>query len=213
MDKNITNILGYGINSERFTIDDCFIAEAARNRVIRIYDEIRADTIADATSTILCYNSEDSKLKPEERKPIILAISSPGGSVLDGFALIDIMKNSITPIWTVNIGYCFSMAFHIFICGDKRFSLPSSIFLLHDGQTGNFDSTLKLQDYAEFEKKHRNTLILDNILNHTTMSEKEYRRNERIEWYMFAEEAKRLGITDHILDEKFSLFQLADFYK
>lgn len=206
------DILGYKIDENRLSIDDCFAAASLKKRILILSGNICSETIRNIIITIHAFNNEDSGTRKEDRRPIILLISSPGGNVLDSFSLIGTIIHSITPVWTVNIGYCFSMAFHVFVCGEKRFAYPSSVFLLHDGQTGNFDSTLKLQDYAGFEKRYRNTLMLNNILDHTSITEEEYRQNERMEfeWYMFANEAQRYDILDYIINEQVSIYELAE---
>ena len=58
--------------------------------------------IAKIIDCIMKFNREDEGIEPGHRRPIRLYINSPGGDVCEGFALVDVMKLSQTPIYTVN---------------------------------------------------------------------------------------------------------------
>ena len=46
------------------------------------------------------------------------------------------------------------------------------------------------------------------VLLHTRISEEEYDKNLRVEWYMFAEEAKDRGVIDKIIGEDCDLDEI-----
>lgn len=62
---------------------------------------------------------------PDDDKVLTLYINSPGGSINDCFALIDIMRNSKCPIRTIGIGMIASAGFFIFACGTKGYRIVS----------------------------------------------------------------------------------------
>ena len=71
------------------------------------------------------------KKKNFTREPIKIYINSYGGSVYDMWALIDIILNSKTPIYTYCTGYAMSAAFKIFLSGHKRFATKHATFMYH----------------------------------------------------------------------------------
>ena len=84
---------------------------------------------------ILRYNREDKGLSPEERKPIMLYIDSPGGDVTGALVLCHIIMTSKTPVYTVNMCACFSASGVVLVCGHKRYALKGSSVLIHSGST------------------------------------------------------------------------------
>lgn len=83
-------------------------------RDLLLSDRISQGTVKDIIKDIFEINFDDDEkeeiYKDWERKPIQLFINSYGGSVYDGLALIDVIKRSKTPVHTVCIGSCMSMA-------------------------------------------------------------------------------------------------------
>jgi ATP-dependent Clp protease protease subunit len=63
--------------------------------------------------------------------PIKMLINSPGGSVIDGFAIIDVMENIECPITTVGIGLQASMGSHILAAGDYRMMAEKASLMIH----------------------------------------------------------------------------------
>lgn len=148
---------------------------------------------------ILRYNRLDKGLRPEERKPIYLFINSPGGSVCDGYGLIDAIQSSITPVYTINQALCASMGFLIFLAGHKRYSMKRSEFLMHDGSTAGWDSTAKMKDRMDFETKQLEQMTKEYIMSRTNIDNDLYDAKYRVEWYMLPDEAKQHGILDYIV--------------
>ena len=150
---------------------------------------------------IIAYNREDRDLPKEERKPIRLYINSPGGDVTDGFAIVNAIKISKTPIYTVNIGQWSSMAFLIGITGHRRFSLPNMTFLMHDGSTFTFGSSNKAQDKMKFEQRYENEVVKSHIMAYSKMTSSEYDALSRVEYYMLPEDAIKHGFIDEIVED------------
>ena len=132
---------------------------------------------------------------------ISLYINSPGGNLNEGFALIDAIKISKTPVYTINVGQWSSMSFLIGITGHKRFSLPSATFLMHDGSSGAFGSTSKVQDCVEFEKRFKNEVIKKHVLDHSKMQAVDYDALARVEYYLLPKDALERGFIDKIVDD------------
>lgn len=154
--------------------------------------------VTDIVHHIIQYNRDDVDIPVEKRKPIKLYINSPGGDIYEGFALIDAIQLSKTPVYTYNVGMCASMGFLIYIAGHQRFTLPHAMFLLHDGFNGSINSSSKFIDTAEFSKRYEKEVIKAYVIGQTTIAEKEYDEHLRVEWYMLPNDAVKLGITHHI---------------
>lgn len=196
------DVLGIEISldeiKEGMTLDDYFYIDDLKNRKIFINDEINPYSVSDAVSNIIRFNKEDKGLPIEKRKPILLTITSNGGDVTSGFELIDVILSSKTPVYTINIGWQYSMGFLIGIAGAKRYCMRNSTFLMHDGNSAVWNSGAKAQDQMEFNKKYDDR-IKSYVISRSNLTEEEYNAKLRVEWYMFPEEAKEKGFTDYII--------------
>lgn len=192
----------------QYDYDDVFSIEDVEGRRLYINYEIEDEIFTNMVYHILRYNRLDKDKPIEERKPIILYINSPGGSVTAGFGLIDVMLQSETPIYTVNQGTCYSMAFLIFLAGHRRFAMQNSTFLCHDGSSIICDSMSKVKDRIEFETGQMTEHIKKYIMSQTNIDEKLYDDKHRIEWYMYPEEAKDNGIVTHIVGKDCKLSEI-----
>lgn len=195
------------------TLEERMILEDMKERRVYLAKEIASlgyeggvdNDYLSSTSQIVKYifdcNREDKDLPVDERKPIKLFINSPGGEIGEGFALVSAIELSKTPIWTVNIGQWSSMSFYIGITGHKRLSLPHMTFLLHDGSTGAYGSTNKVQDRIKFDERFDREVIKKHVLEHGKMTDREYEAQIRTEYYMLPEDALELGFIDEIIED------------
>ena len=190
--KNVKSVIQMSYTDE-FEVNDL------KERRLFINDEIDSGIIDSIVYHILRYNKEDKGLAIKDRKPIYLFLNSNGGSVVDGYGVIDVMTTSKTPIYTINQASCFSMGFLIFLAGQKRYAMPRSEFLMHDGSTFSWDSTAKAKDRMEFEAVQLEQVTKQYILSRTKIDEKLYDEKYRVEWYMLPEEAKRMGVCTDII--------------
>lgn len=151
--------------------------------------------------SILMYNRKDKGIDPSRRKPILLYINSPGGDVTEGFAIVSAIETSKTPIYTVNVGQWSSMSFLIGIAGHKRFSLPYSTFLMHDGASFALGSVSKVQDKVNFDKRFEMEVVRKHVLKHSNMKNTDYDALARVELYMLPEDAMERGFIDQIVTD------------
>lgn len=136
--------------------------------------------------------------------PIILHISSYGGIIYDGLALISTMKTSKTHVDTVVDGYAMSMGLVIATQGRKRYCHALSTYMFHQLSSWNED-TRKLKDIEEdlAESRRQQEIINNLILDRTKITKKMLDNNKRQkkDWYITAQEALKLGLVDEILGE------------
>jgi len=191
-----------------YEYSDKFDIEDNEQRRIYINSEIDENIVDTAVYHILRYNRIDKDTPITSREPIKIYINSPGGLVADGYALIDAIKLSKTPVYTINLANCLSMALLIFISGHKRFSMPHAEFLLHDGSSGCFDSVSKMQDRLKFESEQIDKMTKEYILSNTSITKEQYEMNMRKEWYFLPQEGKSIGVVDSIIGEDCELDEI-----
>ena len=190
------------------SFSDKYEAEELKERHLYINYAIDETVVDMIVYHILRYNREDIGKPKEERKPIKLYINSNGGDVYNGWALISAITSSITPVHTINQGMCASMAFLIFIAGEKRYSMENSVFLMHEGFTGGFDNTSKMRDRMEFETNQLEEHTKKYVLSNTSIDNNYYDLKYRIEWYMLPDEAKKHKICDCIVGKDCSIEEI-----
>lgn len=181
-------------------IDDLFYLKDLKQRKLFLNMDIDQFSVEDIVKHIMQINKEDRGIEPSERTPILLYVTSNGGEVDSGFELIDVIMSSQTPVYTINLGYQYSMGFLIGLAGHKRYATRNAKFLMHDGSNFVWDSGMKAQDRMDFQKKIEGR-IRQYVLSRSKVTDEEYDSKLRVEWYMFADEAKEKGFVDYILGE------------
>ena len=93
------------------------------------------------------------------------------------------------------------MSFLIGITGHKRFSFPHATFLLHDGSSGAFGSSNKVQDRVKFDERFENEVVKAHVLSHSKMTSAEYDAYARVEYYMLPNDALERGFIDEVVTD------------
>lgn len=189
-----------GIMAESGLVMDMLHLNDLKQRKLYLNEGIDKDSVMEIIQHIIRYNVEDKGKDIEKRKPILLYVTSNGGSVDAGYELIDMITASKTPVYTVNLGFQYSMGFLIGIAGHKRFAMPNAKFLHHDGYNAAYDSGSKVQDRIKFDARVDDR-TKEYVLSRSNITPDEYDANLRVEWYMFADEAKQKGFVDYIIGE------------
>ena len=182
------------------SIDEYFYLRDLKQRKLFINSAIDQSSIIAVIRHIMQYNADDRDIPVEKRKPILLYLTSEGGQVDAGFELIDVIQNSKTPVYTINLGYWYSMGFLIGIAGHKRFASSNSKMLMHDGSTFVYNSGAKAQDQMRFQAK-TDERIKQYVMSRSKITSDDYDKQFRSEWYLFADEAKEMGFVDYIIGE------------
>lgn len=168
------------------------------NRCIWIVGEIGTELL-DLTSKIMKWNAEDRLVPVEERIPIRLYIFSPGGDLAVTMNTVSVMRMSKTPIYTYNMGECFSGAFALLIAGHKRFALPYSRAMCHFG-SGVVGGTYGQTDNAMKDYKVQVEAMKAFILSRTTIPQKALNKKMADDWYLTLEEQIANGVVDEMIE-------------
>lgn len=183
---------------ENGLLEDMFYLKDLKQRKLFLNTDIDQFSVVEIVKHIMQFNKDDIGTDADKRTPIILYITSNGGEVGAGFELIDVIQSSKTPVYTVNLGYQYSMGFLIGLAGHKRFATKNAKFLMHDGSNFVYGTGTKVQDQMEFQKRVE-ARIKEYVLSRSNLSSEEYDNKLRVEWYLFADEAKERGFTDYII--------------
>jgi len=151
---------------------------------------------------IIEWNREDKGIPVDERKPIKLMFFSYGGQIDINYSFIDLIQNSKTPIWGVNMGQACSAACFIFIACHKRFAMPRSSFLIHQGGVdGGFSGTYEQVVAAIMEYQRQMDELGKYLLEYTKITQEMLDERFASEWYLTAQDAVELGVADKIVDD------------
>ena len=135
-----------------------------------------------------------------EQKDITLYINSPGGSVLCGLGIVDLMNYIKSDVVTTNIGMCASMGSVLLSSGTKgkRSSLVYSKVMTHQvshGTSGNIQDTRINQLEAEKYNYILFKMLAENC-GKTIDEVLEFSARDR--WYN-SDEAKEFGLIDEVI--------------
>ena len=171
-------------------------ADLYRSGIHLFMSDVDESSCKDAIEFILKHNVEKRKL------PFLkLLICSNGGDVPAAFALIDIIKASKIPVYTVGLGVIASCGLLIFIAGEigHRILTPNTSILSHQYSWGNWGKEHELfAQVKEFELS--TTRMIEHDKKCTGLEEDKIRESllPPEDMYLSAKEAKKLNLCDSI---------------
>ncbi|MBD3282494.1 MAG: ATP-dependent Clp protease proteolytic subunit [Candidatus Portnoybacteria bacterium] len=139
----------------------------------------------------------------DPKKDIQIYINSPGGTVTGTMAMYDTMQFVKCDISTVSVGIAASGAAVVLAGGKKgkRFALPNSEVLIHQVMGGAQGQATEIEISAKHIMKIKERL--NKILaKHTGQKVSKIEKDTDRDYYMSAEEAKKYGIVDNIIEKR-----------
>lgn len=161
---------------------------------IWIYEMIGKDFWSDEGLSAKDFQKDLSKI---QASAIDLHINSPGGSVIDGNAIYNLLKGHKATITTYIDGLAASIASVIALAGERIYMAENGLFMLHQPfaiTVGNEDDHEKS---LEILRKVGGS-IATTYMNKTEKDEDEIRAMMREETWLNAEEALEEGFIDEI---------------
>ena len=171
-------------------------------RKLYLKDLVDEKSVMPLIEAIHRINDDDAEKEKEyngwEREPIRLYIYTYGGACYAGFALIDAIRASKTPVHTIVLGTAMSMGIFIFNAGHKRLIGEHATLMYHDvslhlesemteGIKIELAEGLRLQKMGiQFLTEY--SLVEEYVINDYI--------NRKADWFIPAEEAIRLKIAD-----------------
>ena len=189
------------VKEDMKSFEDLVNLDGSLKRELYLF-EISSGTGSTIDGYIRFWNEYDEShnIPVEQRKPIKIYIDSCGGSLTDTFTIIDAIKLSKTPIWTINLGCAYSGGFFTFISGHKRIAYPHSSFLFHEGSTGTSGTSSQFENYTAFYKRQLNQ-IKEIVLENTNMTEAEYQEIKKDDIWYDVKDGVEKGFVDEVAKE------------
>ena len=144
------------------------------------------------------WNDIDEDILMTQREPIKLYIDSRGGSLSAALTIIDTIKLSRTPVYTINMGNVVKEAFYIYLAGLKRYSYPRASFY-YEKDLSFFNLGEAQSNYEDFIKDQQ-TELHDMLMEGTKITESDYEK--RSGWWLTPEKAYNLRICNEVLRSK-----------
>lgn len=165
--------------------------------VFCLFGEISTDITESAVEFVLAHNLRRSR----SIKHLTFVINSSGGSLTDGFAIIDSIHSSTLPVHTLALGEISSAGLMIFMSGAKggRGVAPNTTVMSHQWSgeiTGKMHELLNAQ--KDFEQTTER--MVQHYLAHSRLSRKQITSLllPAHDVYLTAEQAVEYGLADRI---------------
>ena len=168
-----------------------------KNRTIIINEAITESIIECAVLPLLEMDNDGTG------KEIKIYLSSGGGSTYNGLTLCSIIDKLKTKTEITTFSYAMSMGALILMAGYDNPNVvkkcyPFTVGLIHGGSQ-LFEGTLsQARDYWSFNEKYEEK-IKEYVLTHSKITDTEYEKMQKSEWYMTAEDMLKYGLVSEIL--------------
>ena len=208
MDELMNSVLlGVPESVANLQLPDPTLRDFYKDEAERIYwmDSGICDCSLDLVKMIIACNKEDKGIPAEERKPIRVMINSPGGDVQVMLTIINAIKLSKTPVYTINFCNAMSAAAEILAAGHKRYALPGTCVMVHSGSRfygGTEEQAESAKKYADALTKRTREIFLES----TKVNPKKLKQKGAFDWYMLEDEALEQGIIDEVISDLDILF-------
>ena len=161
----------------------------------RLYGDVDAPSMERLRTATARYASAYPKA------PITLIISSPGGSIFDGFVLLDHLRalsGDGHKITTVVRGVAGSMAAVLAQAGDVRVIGPEAYLVIHEPSSMAYGTTSDMSDQVELMKTLRAQMERVFIRRSKVTARMIKEKTRKVDWYVGAKDAKALGLADKV---------------
>lgn len=184
---------------ERVESDE--LAKDDRNHVYIFDQDVSGESVKECITRLTSWSRQHPKCDIE------IQINSPGGDVIEGFALIDFLgdlrKKGEHKVDIVALGMAASMAGVILQAGDTRIMGKNAILLIHEASFGAIGSFGKVEDRVKMvEIMHKRILEIFSKraqpLNAKTTVPFIKKNWSRKDWWMDADDALKLGFVDEV---------------
>lgn len=169
-----------------------------KNRSVYFWGVVDDKSAKEAVTKLLLLDAD------QPGKEIKFYINSPGGSVISGMVVYDVIKMIKSPVTTICMGFAASMGSIMLAAGEKgkRFIFPHGEVLIHQPLFGGYfqgvSTDLEIQAVQIQKTKEITARILSEASGQTF--EKVMQDIER-DYHMDAQEAIQYGLVDKIIDK------------
>ena len=168
-----------------------------KERIIFLTGAVTDEVASVLIAQLLFLESENPK------KDIFMYINSPGGIVTSGLGVYDTMQYIKPNVSTLCVGQAASMGSLLLSAGTSgmRFALPNSRIMLHQPSGGYSGQATDIEIHAKeiLEIKERLNKIYE---KHTKQKVEIIRKTLERDYFMTANEAKKFGVIDEIINNR-----------
>lgn len=140
-------------------------------------------------------------VRKDPSKPISIVFNSPGGSVFDGLALFDFIREvraNGTPVHTTALGMAASMGGILLQAGEHRVMGRNAYMLIHEVSAGAVGKLSEMEDEAKLMGRLCDKLVTI-LAERSTFSPAQIKtRWKRKDWWLDADECLRYGFVDEV---------------
>jgi ATP-dependent protease ClpP protease subunit len=162
-----------------------------KDRTINIFGPISGNA-HQAAAMVRSMNYQNTK------EPIYIVLYSPGGSVVDGAALISAMQVSEAPVYTVCYTFCASMAAMIHQYGVQRYITDRSILMFHPASFGTEGEVDKMFSQISMIRRYINKIEME-VSTRMNLTFAQYKSLTANEYWIDSEDGLRANAADQIV--------------
>ncbi len=194
-----------GMPGATAAFDDQLATRLLHQRIVVLGQQVDDPVANRICAQLLLLSAED------QRADISLYINSPGGSISAGLAIFDTMRLIPNDVSTLAMGLAASMGQFLLSAGTpgKRYALPHSRILMHQGSAGIGGTAVDVQIQAEnldYVKGLMTRLTAEQTGQDVATIERDADRDR---WFT-AEQAVAYGLVDAILESAADIRPAAD---
>ncbi|MFT7625710.1 MAG: ATP-dependent Clp protease protease subunit [Myxococcota bacterium] len=175
-----------------------YVWEATKKtRTLLFSTDVSSRSVRETIDRLLALEADNAE------KPITIILNTPGGSVSDGYALVDVIRFIQPEVRMIGTGVVASMGISLLIsvAKENRLTLPNTRFMLHQprfmgtvrGQVSDLEITatemVKMKDKANQE-----------VANATGQSVSKIEADTRRDLWLTAQEALEYGLVARIIN-------------
>lgn len=168
-----------------------------KDRTIVINEQISESIIETVALPLLEMDNDGSG------KEINIFLNTVGGQVHNGLFICDLISKLKTKTTITVFAYAYSMGSLLIMSAFNNPNVtvkcyPFTTALIHGGNSYIEGTASQVKDYHHFNEKYEEK-IKQFILSHSNITEKEYEKMERYEWYLTSDEMLKYGLVNEII--------------
>lgn len=181
------------VQEERY--EQSQLAKADESNIYTFYNKV------DASSVNACMQKLGEWARKEPGCRLTIVLNSPGGSVIDGLALYDFLRELSSQghhIEVVALGMAASMGGILLQAGDTRVIGQNAFVLIHEVSSFNVGSLTEMEDEMKFLKRLQDKCVKI-LASRSNLTEAQIRRMwKRKDCWLDSQETKSLELCDEI---------------
>ena len=171
------------------------------HRTYRFSSDVSSSSVGSCLKQLTTWKRLDMEL--DQKNPMEIVFTSPGGSIYDGFVLFDAIQDLRREGWhitTGTYGMAASMAGVLLQAGDDRWVAESAWVLIHRASFGAAGSSDDIEDMLErVEGLEKRIIEIFVKRSRGRLTSQKIRRNwKRKDWWINAQDCLELGIVDEV---------------